>query len=121
MQAQCNRRYPCNRCLRRRMPEDCLYASRAPAAPSEHARQMPLPNDAQSSVCFEPGISNRRSSWSDAENLELDSASSQPRRPSLGEFFGYFENNGESSLELLRRAGPLSLTLLIIFADIIDQ
>jgi hypothetical protein len=107
--AQCNRRYPCNHCTRRRQPEECIYrpleASQAPQTENHPPEDTPADHDAQSqdtSGNDEPvGAS---SDWSTRRDSTVAQGSD-----SLAELFGYVEHSESNTMALVRRVSAFSL------------
>jgi hypothetical protein len=91
MHFQCDRQYPCNRCIRRRRPEECVYRT-PPREVSSH--QGPV-----NAVHNQPGTEI----WSVRETLAADSPSHwSSQHSALVTSFGYFEESNSNTIALLR-------------------
>ena len=98
LRVQCNRRYPCNQCTKRRQPEACIYQNseashQTPQTESrlhEHVPIAPL----QEITCSE-GVA-ASADWGKPNDPTPSCGSN-----SLGELFGYVQHSESNTLALI--------------------
>lgn len=109
-QNQCNRRYPCDHCTRRRRPEECVYNS-LPVA--RFPNTLPLVSGDQSQSLEHPQDSREQHSIEDTNTLSLGlykaKDSLYPPRSTLLESFGYSEDSSSNTIALLKMVSTTTM------------
>jgi hypothetical protein len=104
---QCDRRYPCDHCTRRRRPEECTYnpSPASQAAPHtenrSHDEDISTDHETRSqgaSGNYEPAGTGTSSDWSTSSNSRHAQG-----KYSLAELFGHVEYSGTNTLALVRK------------------
>lgn len=112
--AQCNRRYPCNQCTRRRRPEECTYypsqtTSVQAANPAEQItnsdgrEEEHRRNQFQMQSKHMVGHEAFNTLSSSLSISRVQGISETPATASLAGVFGYFEDSESNTLALIRK------------------
>ena len=101
---QCNRRYPCNHCTRRRRPEECVYTS---PPVTQFPSTLSLVNEGHNQASDHPQDSGEQPGIEDTNAFSVglqykDDGSSYDHRSTLLESFGYSEDSNSNTMALLK-------------------
>jgi hypothetical protein len=107
--AQCDRRYPCNHCTRRRQPEDCIYhPSQASQAPQTDNRP-PEDTAADHDVHLQDTSGNDEPVGVSSDDSTRRRWTVAPESNSLAELFAYVEHSESNTMALVRRVSDLPI------------
>ncbi|PVH99812.1 hypothetical protein DM02DRAFT_642767 [Periconia macrospinosa] len=100
---KCDRRYPCNHCMRRRRPEECVYNS-PPATQFPNA--LPLVSEDRNHISESPQDSKGQRGIEDSSTLSFAPYNAEGRpydqQSTLLEAFGYSEDSNSNTVALLK-------------------
>ncbi|KAJ5892904.1 hypothetical protein N7504_009595 [Penicillium tannophilum] len=97
MDLQCNREYPCNHCMHRRRPEECVYSS----PPTEKTSQNILRPVGPIIEAWGPFLEHARPSR-ETPTLDEPDGHWSSQHSALTKSFGYFEGSNSNTMALLR-------------------